>query len=71
MGRVTPATEAALLDAAERRYAYLLERGTDEQAALQRTWDAYERAYGENQKAIASNNRMFFNELTTIIEKGK
>ena len=43
---MTPATEAALLDAAERRYAYLLERGTDGQAALQRTWDAYERAYG-------------------------
>ena len=64
-------TEAALLDAAERRYAYLLERGTDGQAALQRTWDAYERAYGENRKAIASNDRMFFNELTTIIEKGK
>ena len=64
-------TEAALLDAAERRYAYLLERGTDGQAALRRTWDAYERAYGENRKAIASNDRMFFNELTTIIEKGK
>ncbi|GEM_PF-4696950 len=68
---MTPATEAALLDAAERRYAYLLDRGVDEGAALQRTWDAYERAYGENQKAIASNDRMFFNELETIIEKGK
>ena len=68
---MTPATEAALLDAAKRRYAYLLDRGVDEQAALQRTWDAYERAYGENRKAIASNDRMFFNELATIIEKGK
>ncbi len=68
---MTPATEAALLDAAERRYAYLLDRGVDEQAALQRTWDAYERAYGENRKAISSNDRMFFNELATIIEKGK
>ena len=68
---MTPATEAALLDAAERRYDYLLDRGVDGDAALQRTWDAYERAYGENRKAIASNDRMFFNELTTIIEKGK
>jgi len=31
---MTPATEAALLDAAERRYAYLLERGTDGQSLL-------------------------------------
>ena len=68
---MTPATEAALLDAAERRYDYLLDRGVDGDAALQRTWDAYERAYGENRKAIASNDRMFFNELETIIEKGK
>lgn len=68
---MTPATEAALLDAAERRYAYLLDRGVDEGDALRRTWDAYERAYGENHKAIASNDRMFLNELTTIIEKGK
>ena len=68
---MTPATEAALLDAAERRYDYLLDRGVDGGAALQRTWDAYERAYGENSKEIASNDRMFFNELETIIEKGK
>ncbi len=68
---MTPATEAALLDAAERRYAYLLDRGVDEDAALQRTWDAYERAFGGNRKAIAPNDRMFYNELATIIEKGK
>ena len=68
---MTPATEAALLDAAERRYAYLFDRGVDEDAALQRTWDAYERAFGGNGKAIAPNDRMFYNELATIIEKGK
>lgn len=68
---MTPATEAALLDAAERRYAYLLDQGVDDGDALRRTWDAYERAYGENSKAVAPNDRIFCNELKTIIEKGK
>lgn len=68
---MSPAVEAALLDAAERRYASLIDRGVDEGEALRRTWDIYERAYGENSKDIPTSDKSFAVELDTIIEKGK
>lgn len=68
---MSPAVEAALLDAAERRNASLLERGIGEDEARDRTWACYERAYGENSREMQTRDATFLVELNTIIERGK
>lgn len=68
---MSPAVEAALLDAAERRYASLLERGIGEDEARDRAWACYERAYGENSRETQTRDATFLVELNTIIERGR
>lgn len=65
-------TVAAMLDSCEARYKQLIEEGCDESIAVDRTWDAYECAFGRSESHCADpRDRLFENKLRTIMERGK